>query len=147
MIAGIVGHADLRLPNLDDVLDAHIEAGHGLFRGIRHALSRAEPGEGSDPGWRARRASPKTRVPRRRRPARCRGLTYDTWHHHYQNREFLALAHAVPDTRWSSTTSARRSASAVRRPARDVFERGKRDIEEIAAATTSWRSWAGCDAR
>jgi len=28
----------------------------------------------------------------------ARGLTYDTWHYHYQNREFLALARAVPDT-------------------------------------------------
>ncbi len=26
LIAGIVGHADLRLENLDDILDAHIEA-------------------------------------------------------------------------------------------------------------------------
>ena len=42
LIAGIVGHADLRLANLDAVLDAHVEAGAGLFRGIRHALSRAE---------------------------------------------------------------------------------------------------------
>jgi predicted TIM-barrel fold metal-dependent hydrolase len=27
-----------------------------------------------------------------------RGLTYDTWHYHYQNREFLDLARAVPGT-------------------------------------------------
>ena len=27
-----------------------------------------------------------------------RGLTYDTWHYHYQNREFVELARAVPDT-------------------------------------------------
>ena len=37
LIAGIVAHADLRLANLDEVLDAHAEAGGGLFRGIRHA--------------------------------------------------------------------------------------------------------------
>ncbi len=28
----------------------------------------------------------------------ARGLTYDTWHYHYQNQEFLALAQAVPET-------------------------------------------------
>jgi hypothetical protein len=27
-----------------------------------------------------------------------RGLTYDTWHYHYQNRDFLEFARAVPGT-------------------------------------------------
>ena len=39
-IAGIVAHADLRRPELDEVLDAHEEASKGLFRGIRHAGAR-----------------------------------------------------------------------------------------------------------
>ena len=97
LIAGIVGHADLRLPNLDEILDAHTEAGHGLFRGIRDALSRAEPSDGlmiaggapaglfEDPAFRAGVARLGTR-----------GLTYDTWHYHYQNREFLELARRSP---------------------------------------------------
>jgi L-fuconolactonase len=99
LIGGIVGHADLRLPNLDDVLDAHTEAGCGLFRGIRDALARAEPSDGlmiaggapvglfEDPGFRAGVAR-----------LGARDLTYDTWHYHFQNREFLALARGVPDT-------------------------------------------------
>jgi L-fuconolactonase len=99
LIAGIVGHADLRQANLDEILDAHREAGGGLFRGIRHALARAEPSDGlmiaggapaglfEDPAFRAGVAR-----------LGARGLTYDTWHYHYQNREFLALARAVPDT-------------------------------------------------
>src|SRR4029077_13252495 len=78
LIAGIVGHTDLRLPNLDEVLDAHEEAGRGLFRGIRDALSRAEPGAGlmiaggapvglfEDPAFRAGVAR-----------LGARGLTYD----------------------------------------------------------------------
>jgi predicted TIM-barrel fold metal-dependent hydrolase len=94
-----VEHADLRLPNLDDVLDAHVEAGRGLFRGIRHALSRADPSDGltipgaapaglsEDPAFRAG----VTRLG-------ARGLTYDSWHYHFQNKEFLALARGVPDT-------------------------------------------------
>ena len=99
LIGGIVGHADLRLENLDDVLDAHVEAGQGLFRGIRHALSRSDPAAGlsipgrtpaglfEDPAFRAGVAR-----------LGARGLTYDCWHFHYQNREFLELARAVPDT-------------------------------------------------
>ncbi len=99
VIAGIVGHADLRLPNLDEILDAHTEAGDGLFRGIRDALSRADRSDGlmiaggaphglfEDPAFRAGVAR-----------LGARDLTYDTWHYHYQSREFLALARAVPDT-------------------------------------------------
>jgi L-fuconolactonase len=99
LIAGIVGHADLRLPNLDEILDAHVAAGDGLFRGIRDALSRADASDGlmisggapsglfEDPAFRAGVAR-----------LGARGLTYDTWHYHYQNREFLELARAVPET-------------------------------------------------
>jgi predicted TIM-barrel fold metal-dependent hydrolase len=99
LIAGIVGHADLRLANLDDVLDAHTDAGRGLFRGIRHALSRSDPSAGlSIPGRApaALFADPAFRTGVARLGAR--GLTYDCWHFHFQNREFLELARAVPET-------------------------------------------------
>ena len=36
-ISGIVGHVDLLANNVSDVLDKHLEEGHGLFKGIRHA--------------------------------------------------------------------------------------------------------------
>jgi L-fuconolactonase len=45
--AGIVGHVDLRLGTdvVEDALRAHIDAGHGRFRGIRHSASYdADPG-------------------------------------------------------------------------------------------------------
>lgn len=102
-IVGIVGAADLRLPleQLDEVLDAHAHAAGGRFRGIRHALCHATddirdslmiPGGapaalGADPEFRRG----MERLGRR-------GLTYDTWHYHPQNREFLDLARAVPGT-------------------------------------------------
>jgi L-fuconolactonase len=99
VIAALVGHADLRRPDLDEILDAHTDAGRGLFRGVRDALSRAEPGEPlMIPGGAAegKYADPDFR----RGVARlgARGLTYDSWHYHYQDREFLELARAVPDT-------------------------------------------------
>lgn len=99
LIAAMVGHADLRSPDLDDVLDAHLEASAGLFRGIRDALSRAEPGlglmiAGGAPEGLFQDADFRAGVAR----LGARELTYDSWHYHYQNGEFLALARAVPDT-------------------------------------------------
>ncbi len=101
VIAGIVAHADLRLPEatLREVLSAHEEAGQGLFRGIRHsgacdphpqALSipgRAPPGLYAEPDFR-RGVALLGRL----------GLTYDTWHYHHQNAAFAELARAVPET-------------------------------------------------
>jgi predicted TIM-barrel fold metal-dependent hydrolase len=98
-IAGIVAHADLRSPRLDEVLDAHVAAGGGRFRGIRDALScPIAPEELSVPG---RAPSQLFEDPDfRAGVARLGelGFTYDSWHYHHQNGEFLALAHACPDT-------------------------------------------------
>jgi predicted TIM-barrel fold metal-dependent hydrolase len=98
-IAGIVAHADLRLAELDEVLDAHIAAGGNLFKGIRHAgACDSDPGALKIPG----RGAPGLYLDPdfRRGVARLgeRGLSYDTWHYHHQNRDFAALARAVPDT-------------------------------------------------
>ena len=98
-IAGIVGRADLRQENLDEILDAHEAAGDGLFRGIRDAgardphpealmiAGRAPAGLYADPDF-------------RRGVARLgeRGYSYDTWHYHHQNPDFYELARAVPNT-------------------------------------------------
>jgi predicted TIM-barrel fold metal-dependent hydrolase len=99
-IAAIVGRTDLRLGNhLDEVLDAHEEAGHGLFRGIRHAGARAEYPEvmfiaGNAPAGLLADENFRSGV----RRLGERGLTYESWHYHHQNREFLDLALAAPDT-------------------------------------------------
>ncbi|MEZ5375893.1 MAG: amidohydrolase family protein [Acidimicrobiales bacterium] len=99
-IVGIVANADLRLGDqLDEVLDAHAEAGGELFKGIRHAgasdpepeklriAGRAPAGLYDDPDFRAGVARLGER-----------GLTYDTWHYHHQNSDFARLATAVPTT-------------------------------------------------
>ncbi len=100
VIRGIVAHVDLTdAEHLDEVLDAHIAIGNGLVRGIRHGGARdpdprslmiagdAPEGLYTDPAFRAGVAH-----------LGARGLTYDTWHYHHQNRDFAALARAVPDT-------------------------------------------------
>jgi len=98
-IGGIVANVDLTIDRLDDVLDAHGDAAGGRFRGVRDALSRAREPEVHTIAGRA--AEGKYEDPAfRRGVARLgeRGLTYDSWHYHYQNREFLELARAVPGT-------------------------------------------------
>jgi L-fuconolactonase len=100
LIGGIVAHADLRdSAHLDEVLDAHVSAAQGLFRGIRHAGSHAlEPQVLSIPG---RAPAGLYADPDFRKGVAHlgqRGLTYDTWHYHHQNRDFADLARSVPDT-------------------------------------------------
>lgn len=98
-IAGIVARADLRSPQLDELLDAHEDAAQGLFRGIRHAGAR-------DPHPEALRIPGRapeglyTSDEFRQGVARLgeRGYTYDTWHYHHQNLDFRELATAVPGT-------------------------------------------------
>jgi len=98
-IAAIVAHADLRNPKLDEVLDAHEEAGKGLFRGIRHAGAwDPHPEALTIPGRAPEGLYESDEF--RNGVARLgeRGYTYDTWHHHHQNPDFRDLAAAVPGT-------------------------------------------------
>ena len=100
LIGAIVAHADLTDgAHLDEVLDAHTELGRGLFRGIRHAGARdPHPEVLRIPGRAPLGLYADARF--RAGVARLgeRGLTYDTWHYHHQNRDFAALARAVPGT-------------------------------------------------
>ncbi len=100
VMGGIVAHADLRDgAALDTVLDSHEAAGRGRFRGIRDAGSHAVHPEmlmipGRAPAGLYADADFRAGVARLGE----RGLTYDTWHYHYQNRDFADLARSVPGT-------------------------------------------------
>ncbi|WP_137700166.1 amidohydrolase family protein [Marimonas lutisalis] len=99
-VAAIVAHANLRLApeTLNAVLDAH-QAASRRFRGIRHAGAWDEerdrimfqgqpiPHLYLDPDFQRGVALLGER-----------GLTFDTWHFHPQNGEFLELARACPGT-------------------------------------------------
>jgi len=95
--AGIVGTADLTLgERVHEVLEAHIQAGGGRFRGIRHALaydaalgaSTANPPHlAADPAYRAGFAQ-----------LAPLGLSYDAWLYHPQLPELTELARAFPET-------------------------------------------------
>jgi L-fuconolactonase len=97
-IAGVIAHADLRSPYLEEVLDAHEKAAQGLLCGIRH-LGAHDPTPNAliIPG----RAPPNLyRDEAFRRGLETLGkreLTYDTWHYHHQNSDFAELAAAIPN--------------------------------------------------
>lgn len=100
-ILGMVGHVDLRADDLDRLLDLHIGIAGDFFKGIRQAGASARPGEEDlllIPG--AADADLYAQADFRRGIQRLgeRGLSYDTWHYHYQNSDFVALAKACPDT-------------------------------------------------
>jgi len=98
--AGIVGTADLRLGDaVQAVLDAHLAAGGGRFRGIRHSAAwdadPALPGSRGNPGSGLLtrddfRAGFKHLAPRQ--------MTFEAWCYHPQIPEVTALARAFPDT-------------------------------------------------
>ncbi|MEM1332293.1 MAG: amidohydrolase family protein [Actinomycetota bacterium] len=98
-ILGIVGAADLTDPRLDEILDAHIEAAGGRFRGIRDALARSrEPEAHTIPSFGAEGKASDPAFQAGVRRLGERGLTYDSWHYHWQLPEFGELADATPDT-------------------------------------------------
>jgi len=134
-ITAIIAYADLTLGDLlDEVLDAHVDAGKGRFRGIRVALAAppkdlpfpvpggAPKGLSEDPDF----ISGVKRLG-------ARDLTWESWHFHMQNREFAALARACPDTQmvldhfgtpiFIGPYEAQRE---------EIFESWKLDIAEIA---------------
>jgi L-fuconolactonase len=99
--AGIVGHADLQRlgAGIEPVLEAHVRAGGGRFRGIRNSSV-----------WDADSSIVTTPTPPPRGllgDARFRegfarlatfGLSFDAWLYHPQIGELAALARAFPDT-------------------------------------------------
>lgn len=97
-VAGIVGYADLRAPDLGEQLDVLATAADGRLRGIRNTSSwvaapevrngHTNPPQGllADPAFIAGL-----------RQLAGRGLTFDSYAYHPQIREQVALARTVPE--------------------------------------------------
>ncbi len=97
---GIVGHADMSLGSkVEAVLQAHIQAGGGRFRGIRHISawdkdpSVGNPAYTPPPGLLAAKSFREGIATLGRL-----GLSFDAWLYHPQIDELTALAKAVPQT-------------------------------------------------
>lgn len=99
VIAAIVGHADLGLgPGVVEVLEAHLVAAGGRFRGIRHSGARAD--DRAVPPSRAEPPKGLYRQPSFVAGARALaglGLSFEAWQYHHQLDDVLALARAVPE--------------------------------------------------
>ncbi|MEZ5378072.1 MAG: amidohydrolase family protein [Acidimicrobiales bacterium] len=98
-IKGIVGLADLTLgADVAEVLEAHIEAGGGRFKGIRHATAY-------DPSPDVRRSHTRPTPGLMGEPSFREGfaqlgrhdLRFDAWLYHPQITELVDLAHAHSD--------------------------------------------------
>jgi predicted TIM-barrel fold metal-dependent hydrolase len=99
VVAGLVAHADLRHPGLQEILDAHFEASQGLLRGIRQIAARDESGAallipGTGPAGLYSDSAFRKGLKKLGR----REYSFDAWHFHHQMRDFIELARAVPDT-------------------------------------------------
>jgi L-fuconolactonase len=100
VITGIIGFADLRLGRaVQTVLAAHVAAGQGLFRGIRHAVAWDASSEIVN-----HHLNPPPRLllePQFVEGVRmlgAMGLTYDVWLFHRQLPEVIELARRAPAT-------------------------------------------------
>ncbi len=99
-IRGIVALADLTLgARVDPVLEAHLEAGNGLVKGIRNGAAWDETDTVKTP---FPSGPPHLYMDAKFRKGFSRlnqfGLSYDAWNYHPQLPELIDLAHAFPDT-------------------------------------------------
>lgn len=98
---GVIGFADLRLgAAVEDVLQAHIEAGGGRFKGIRFATSwdTADEIENSHTGSAPHLLTDPT-VKRGLAKLRDLGLSLDAWVFFHQLADVAAVADEFPDLR------------------------------------------------
>ena len=98
-IAAIVSHADLTLGDaVAEVLDAHVEAAGGRFRGIRHSGARVD-----DPAVPTSRVQPPAGLYGSERflegaaVLASKGLSFEAWQYHPQLGEVVRLAADVPE--------------------------------------------------
>ncbi len=101
--AGIVGHVDLNLGSgAAEVLEAHIAAGGGRFRGIRHSASHDADPDVLGPLGRSARPPGLYREAAFREGFACLeplGLTFDAWLLEPQLGDLIDLARTFPQTR------------------------------------------------
>jgi predicted TIM-barrel fold metal-dependent hydrolase len=99
---GIVGHADMLLGKaVEPVLEAHVRAGNGRFRGIRHITAWDPDPVVMNPAYTPpRHALQDPTFQDALRVLGTMGLTFDAWLYHPQIDDLAAAAAAVPGTRF-----------------------------------------------
>ena len=144
--AGIVGFADLTLgAAVDEVLAAHIRAGGGRFRGIRHAGSwhpsdQIRNGHTNPPEGLYGREDFRQGF----RRLAAHGLSFDAWQYHTQLSEVIALARAFPETAIMLNHVGGPLGIGPYAARRDeVFADWSRDIRELATCANVWVKLGG----
>ncbi len=96
---GIVGFADLALgQEVRPVLEAHIHAGGGRFKGIRYATGwDANPVIGNSHSGFGPHVLRRPEVRQGLREMSDLGLSFDAWVFHPQLADVIEIAHAIPD--------------------------------------------------
>jgi L-fuconolactonase len=148
-IAGIVAHADLTLASnpgmLDELLLAHKEISQGLCKGIRHAGARDNRPEdllipGAAPPYLFGREDFRQGV----RALARHGLSYETWHFHHQNEDFLELARAVPETTMVLDHFGTPLGVGIYRGSQDaIFQQWKDDIQQLSRCPNVYAKLGG----
>ena len=143
---GIVSRADLTLGEaVGPVLDAHIRAGNGRFRGIRHAAawdaspdirrSHTNPPQGlyNQPAFRAGL-----------KELAKRNLSFEAWQYHPQLPDVIALARAVPEAKIVLDHVGGVIGLGPYAGRRDeIFQGWARDIAELAKCPNVWVKLGG----
>jgi predicted TIM-barrel fold metal-dependent hydrolase len=98
---GIVGHADMLLgARVEPVLEAHVAAANGRFRGIRHITAWDPNPVVMNPAYKPpQHALKDATFQEGLRTLGRMGLSYDAWLYHPQIPDLTAAARAVPETR------------------------------------------------
>ena len=133
--AAIIGTVDLRIGGLTgEVLDAHIAAGGGRFRGIRRAVAWDASDE-----IRNHRTDPPSKLllqdDFRRGFAELnrRGLTFEAWCYHTQITEVTNLARAFPETKIIlDHFGGPLGTGPYNGKQNEIFQKWKKDIKELA---------------
>ena len=135
-VSAIVSFADITLGNLlDEILDAHEDAGRGLFRGIRHSGAFDENRESFIDPIRlvAKNLFSRKDFIKGVRKLGLRGLNYESWLFHHQIKSFTDLAHAVPDTLLiMDHLGGPLGVGPYEGKQEEIFKKWKKDIEELA---------------
>ena len=98
VISGIVSHVDLTLGDaVEEVLLEHKAAGEGFFRGIRHIAAR-DTAIDIPAHWAEENLYALEKYRAGSRVLGKLGMTQDVFHLHRQNRDFLEMVRAIPET-------------------------------------------------
>lgn len=149
-IAGIIAHADLTLAGdaedqLVELLEQHEAVCAGKFRGIRHAGARDKRPEdlfiaGNAPPYLYGKESFRKGL----RMLAARNLTYDTWHYHHQNLDFLDLARDVPEcTMILDHFGTPLGVGAYRYCKDEIYQEWKQEVAEIAKCENVYAKLGG----